>query len=68
LYIEPVRRTRTLVPGEDGTELCYQLTAKPAFSVPAFVIRKLLNRDARTMLERLRAEIAARGEGALAAR
>jgi hypothetical protein len=36
--------------------------------VPAFVIRKLLNRDARTMLERLRAEIAARGEGALAAR
>lgn len=58
----------TLVPREDGTELSYELRAKPAFSVPAFVIRKLLNRDARTMLERLRAEIEARGEGSLAAR
>jgi ribosome-associated toxin RatA of RatAB toxin-antitoxin module len=58
----------TLTPQEDGTELAYELVAKPAFSVPGFVIRKLLNRDARAMLERLQAEIAARGQNVLTAR
>jgi ribosome-associated toxin RatA of RatAB toxin-antitoxin module len=58
----------TLTPQADGTELAYELTAKPAFSVPGFVIRKLFNRDARAMVERLRSEIAARGESAAMAR
>ena len=46
---------------QDGrTEITYELNAQPAFSVPEFVLRRLLNRDARVMIERLRAEIAAR--------
>ena len=44
----------------DLTEIRYELTAQPAFSVPGFVLRKLLNRDAGVMIEQLRAEIAAR--------
>ena len=45
----------------DGhTELTYELTADPAFSVPAFVLRKLLDRDAHLLIEGLRAEISAR--------
>jgi carbon monoxide dehydrogenase subunit G len=44
----------------DLTEVRYELTAQPAFSVPGFVLRKLLNRDAGVMIERLCAEIAAR--------
>lgn len=43
-----------------GTELTYELTARPAFGVPGFVLRKLLDRDARVMIGRLRAEIGAR--------
>jgi ribosome-associated toxin RatA of RatAB toxin-antitoxin module len=58
----------TLTPRENGTELTYELVAKPAFSVPGFIIRKLLNRDARVMLERLQAEMAARGAGTTTAR
>ena len=58
----------TLTPHEAGTELAYELTAKPAFSVPGFVIRKLLNRDARVMIERLQTEIAVRGGRLLADR
>jgi hypothetical protein len=42
------------------TEIRYELTAQPAFSVPGFVLRKLLNRDAGVMIERLRAEITTR--------
>lgn len=42
------------------TELTYELTADPAFSVPAFVLRKLLDRDANLMIEGLRAEISGR--------
>ena len=42
------------------TEIRYELTAQPAFSVPGFVLRNLLNRDAGVMIERLCAEIAAR--------
>ena len=43
-----------------STELTYELTAKPAFGVPGFVLRKLLDRDARAMIDGLRAEIGAR--------
>jgi ribosome-associated toxin RatA of RatAB toxin-antitoxin module len=45
----------------DGrTVIAYELSAQPAFSVPDFVLRKLLNRDARAMIDRLRMEIEAR--------
>ena len=44
----------------DQTEVGYELTAQPAFTVPGFVLRKLLNRDASVMIDRLRAEIKAR--------
>ena len=50
----------TIARGADVTEITYELTARPAFSVPGFVLRKLLDRDAVRMIERLRAEIAAR--------
>jgi len=43
----------TIIPRDDGAEVTYVLTARPAFSVPAFVIRKLLDRDARQMIDRL---------------
>jgi carbon monoxide dehydrogenase subunit G len=52
--------TWTIARRGPATELRYELTAQPAFSVPGFVLRKLLNRDAGVMIERLRAEIAAR--------
>jgi hypothetical protein len=43
------------------TELTYELAARPAFTVPGFVLKKLLNRDAAIMVDRLRREIRARG-------
>lgn len=52
--------TWTIVRDGDLTEVRYELTAQPAFKVPGFVLRKLLNRDAGIMIDRLRAEIAAR--------
>lgn len=45
----------------EQTELTYELAARPAFSVPGFVLKKLLNRDAAIMVDRLRREIRARG-------
>jgi carbon monoxide dehydrogenase subunit G len=42
------------------TEVQYELTATPAFDVPGFVLRRLLDRDARAMIEGLRSEIATR--------
>jgi hypothetical protein len=52
--------TWTITEQGGRTEITYQLSALPAFSVPEFVFRKLLNRDARTMIDRLRAEMALR--------
>lgn len=49
-----------LTSGPAGTELRYELTAKPAFSVPQFLIGRVLERDAREMIDRLRAEMARR--------
>ena len=43
-----------------GSKVSYELTAKPAFSVPEFLLTRLLRRDARQMIERLRTEIAQR--------
>jgi hypothetical protein len=52
--------TWTLAPAGTGTELTCALTAEPAFRVPGFLLRSLLNRDARVMIDRLRAAIRAR--------
>jgi carbon monoxide dehydrogenase subunit G len=41
----------------------YDLSAQPAFDVPAFLLTRLLKRDANQMIERLRTEIAARARG-----
>jgi ribosome-associated toxin RatA of RatAB toxin-antitoxin module len=40
-----------------GTELTYRLSARPAFTVPGLVLRRLLTRDAGDMVDRLRNEI-----------
>jgi ribosome-associated toxin RatA of RatAB toxin-antitoxin module len=49
---------------ENGHALvAYELVAQPAFEVPDFILSRLLKRDADRMLDRLRAEIAARGAG-----
>jgi carbon monoxide dehydrogenase subunit G len=42
------------------TVVAYELNARPAFSVPSLILRKLLDRDASLMIERLREEIRAR--------
>jgi ribosome-associated toxin RatA of RatAB toxin-antitoxin module len=41
----------------------YRLSAKPSFEVPAFVLKRLLKRDASQMIGQLQAEIAARTAG-----
>jgi carbon monoxide dehydrogenase subunit G len=41
----------------ERTDIEYLLTAKPAFDVPGFVLRRLLDRDARAMIDGLRAEL-----------
>jgi carbon monoxide dehydrogenase subunit G len=51
----------TLSPQESGTTLTYELTTKPAFNVPAMVLKRLLERDSREMIDGLRAEISSRG-------
>jgi ribosome-associated toxin RatA of RatAB toxin-antitoxin module len=43
------------------TVIDYRLAADPAFSVPQFLIRRLLEREAHETIDRLRAEMAARG-------
>lgn len=52
-----------LTPTELGTELTYTLTAQPAFDVPGFLLKRLLERDSKDMIDQLRREIARRGEG-----
>lgn len=47
---------------KDGyTAITYELSAKPLFDVPDFLLRRLLKRDATRMIERLQREIVARG-------
>jgi ribosome-associated toxin RatA of RatAB toxin-antitoxin module len=46
---------------QDGrTHITYELVAKPSFDVPEFLLKRLLTRDARQMIERLKTEIAGR--------
>lgn len=46
---------------DGSTVITYELTARPSFSVPEFLLTRLLERDAKQMIDRLRGEIAARG-------
>ena len=47
----------------DGyTAVTYELSARPSFDVPQFVLTRLLKRDATRMIERLQQEIAARAQ------
>jgi carbon monoxide dehydrogenase subunit G len=48
----------TIVDRGDRTDVAYTLSADPAFDVPGFVLRKLLDRDARAMIDGLRSEMA----------
>lgn len=48
----------------DRTVVTYELTAKPAFDVPEFILKRLLKRDSVDMIERLRHEIGARAKEA----
>jgi hypothetical protein len=41
------------------TAITYELRAKPKFDVPRFLLKRLLTRDARMMIERLKEEIVA---------
>lgn len=43
-----------------GTTVTYELTARPAFDVHEFILKRLLKRDSGEMIDRLRREIAAR--------
>ena len=51
----------TLTSSSDNrVEVRYELTAKPTFDAPAFLIRRLMQRDASDQIRRLRNEMAAR--------
>ena len=52
--------TWTLAARDGRTDIRYTLTAKPTFSVPKFILTKLLKRDAGRMIDGLRAEMAKR--------
>lgn len=44
-----------------GSDVVYELTAKPSFDVPEFLLKRLLKRDATRTIERLTAAITERG-------
>jgi carbon monoxide dehydrogenase subunit G len=43
-----------------GTALVYVLTAEPSFEVPAFILKRLLERDSKDMIKQLRGEVSRR--------
>ena len=49
-----------LAPHPGGTSITYELSARPCFDVPEFLLKRLLKRDAHKMIDQLRREIAAR--------
>jgi carbon monoxide dehydrogenase subunit G len=51
----------TLCEEPGGTLVIYELSARPGFDVPDFVLKRLLKRDSVQMIEALRLEMAARG-------
>lgn len=44
------------------TVVDYQLSAKPTFEVPGFVLKRLLKRDSALLIERIKAEITGRAD------
>jgi ribosome-associated toxin RatA of RatAB toxin-antitoxin module len=46
------------------TVVDYQLSARPTFDVPAFVLKRLLKRDSIQMIDRIKLEIAGRADRA----
>ena len=48
------------------TGITYELTARPAFDVPEFILKRLLKRDAGVMIDRLLDEIVRRAGGSIA--
>lgn len=50
----------TIEQRDGNTHVTYELSAKPSFDVPEFLLKRLLKRDASQMIERLKAEIASR--------
>jgi ribosome-associated toxin RatA of RatAB toxin-antitoxin module len=52
--------TWRLCEGDRGTWISYELTARPAFDVPDFLLKRLLKRDSAEMIQKLRQEIVAR--------
>ena len=50
----------TVTAENGGSVVRYQLTAKPAFDVPGFMLKRLLKRDSGEMIERLKKEVARR--------
>ena len=52
--------TWRVVARNHGSEIFYELTARPAFDVPEFILKGLLKRDAGRMIERLAREMARR--------
>ena len=61
--LHPLRGQWTLREQDGHALIGYELLAEPGFDVPAFILTRLLARDARRMIERLQAEIAARRGG-----
>jgi hypothetical protein len=49
-----------LIARDGGTDILYELTADPTFSVPETILKRLLRRDSGRMIESLRQEMAAR--------
>jgi len=45
---------------DGGSEIAYELTARPAFDVPGFVLSRVFRRNAIRMIDDLKTEIAAR--------
>jgi ribosome-associated toxin RatA of RatAB toxin-antitoxin module len=50
----------TITESGGTTQVRYELSAKPSFDVPEFLLKRLFKRDATQMIERLKAEISAR--------
>ena len=54
----------TVVERDGVSHVTYELTAKPSFDVPEFLLKRLLKRDADQMINRLKVEIDARERAA----
>jgi ribosome-associated toxin RatA of RatAB toxin-antitoxin module len=50
----------TIAERDGKTHVTYELSAKPSFDVPEFLLTRLFRRDASQMIERLKAEIESR--------